>query len=161
MKQNIVEVIVYLLEMTAIRSFESDDRLCDRDLVQQRLEDAGFSDEVVASTFDWLKELIEQKSWCASVGDDDNASRTFRVFSQEEQARISMEVRSFILSLEYSGILDTRMREVVISQLIELDQDVVELIDAKWVILLVMMSGSNDNIKNMRSYLLATMALEV
>jgi len=160
MKQSIVEVIAYLLEMTATHTFEATGSSTDQDFVQQWLEEAGFSEDTVESAFDWLRELIEQRSWCVSSKFDDACdNQTFRVFDPEEQAKISKEVRSFILSLEYAGILDTRMREIVISQLMQLNQHLVELIDAKWVVLLVLMSGSNENIDDIRSYLLATTEL--
>lgn len=161
MKQSIVEVIAYLLEMTA-GTFESTECSHDGDFIQEKLEDAGFSEDVVASTFDWLKELIEKKSWCLSEDKfkDSSCCRTFRVFSSEEKSRIGVDVRGFILSLEYVGILDMKMREVVISQLMQLNQGAVDLIDVKWVVLLVLMSDSNKNVKDMRSYLLASMTLE-
>ena len=160
MKQSIVEVIVYLLEMTATTTFEATDSSCGQHFIQQRLEDAGFNEEVVTQAFDWLRELIEQQSWYVDTKLDDNENRTFRVFSSEERARISMEVRGFILSLEHAGVLDTKMREIVISQLMQLDERVVELIDAKWVVLLALMSNSNKNVKDIRRYLLATMELK-
>jgi len=60
--------------------------------------------------------------------------------------------------LEYAGILDTKMREIVISQLMQLNQRLIDLNDAKWVVFLVLMSKANKNAQEMRSFLLATMA---
>lgn len=166
MKQSIVEVIAYLLEMTALQQIDADS-FTDQMVVGQRLEEAGFTKDIVTSTFDWLRELIEQQCWYADSFSIDmsvakiNAGRTLRIFDLEESVRIGLEVRDFILSLEFVGILDTRMREIVISQLMQLQQKSIELVDAKWVVLLVLMSKSNKNSQDMQNYLLTTMALEV
>jgi len=161
MKQSIVEVIVYLLETAVSQAADAVDPLSDQVIIKQRLEDAGFSREVVISTFDWLKELIEQQCWYAATKIDNTikADKTLRIFDPEEKVRINLEVRNFILSLEYAGILDTKMREIVISQLMQLNHRLIELIDAKWVVLLVLLSKLNRNIQDIRSYFLATATL--
>lgn len=166
MKQNIVEVIAYLLEIAASQSLEQLDYFDDQEAVMQRLEEAGFTNDVVINAFDWLRELIEQQCWYAdsfamAVNANVGTNRTVRIFSLEESTRIGLEVRNFILSLEYAAILDTKMREIVINQLMQLHQKIIELVDAKWVVLLVLMSKSNKNVQDMRNYLLTTMALEV
>lgn len=160
MKQGIVEVIVYLLETSASQTTEVADPLVEQVMIKQRLEDAGFSKEVIIHACDWLKELIEQQCWYAATKRDSDmkVNATLRVFTSEEAARINLEVRNFILSLEYAGILDTKMREIVISQLMQLNHRLLELPDAKWVVLLVLMSKLNKNIQDIRSYFLATMA---
>ena len=162
MKQSIVEVIVYLMEAATSQAEDIEDSFADQAIVKQKLEEAGFARDVVASTFDWLRELIEQQCWYATSLNDVNATenKTIRIFNPEESARINLEVRNFILSLEFNGILDTKMREIVITQLMQLNQRLVEITDAKWVVLLVLMSKANRNIHDIRGYLLATMALE-
>ena len=158
MKYSIVEVIVYLLETANSPVTEVADSLSSQEVMQQRLEDAGFSHKVVSDTFDWLRELIEQQCWYAvtKVDNSANSNKTLRIFDPAEKARIRPEVRGFILSLEYAGILDTQMREIVIGQLMHLNHRFIELTDAKWVVLLVLMSKLNRNIQEMRSYFLAT-----
>ena len=161
MKQSIVEVIVYLMEAATSQAEDIEDSFADQAIVKQKLEEAGFARDVVASTFDWLRELIEQQCWYAtSLNVNATENKTIRIFNPEESARINLEVRNFILSLEFNGILDTKMREIVITQLMQLNQRLVEITDAKWVVLLVLMSKANRNIHDIRGYLLATMALE-
>jgi len=163
MKQSIVEVIVYLMEAATSQAEDIEDSFADQAIVKQKLEEAGFARDVVASTFDWLRELIEQQCWYATslnVNARTAENKTIRIFNPEESARINLEVRNFILSLEFNGILDTKMREIVITQLMQLNQRLVEITDAKWVVLLVLMSKANRNIHDIRGYLLATMALE-
>ena len=159
MKHSIVEVIVYLMEAATSQAEDIEDSFADQAIVKQKLEEAGFARDVVASTFDWLRELIEQQCWYAtSLNVNATENKTIRIFNSEESARINLEVRNFILSLEFNGILDTKMREIVITQLMQLNQRLVEITDAKWVVLLVLMSKANRNIHDIRGYLLATMA---
>lgn len=155
-EQSIVEIIVYLMEVIASSSQTGSDHT----IIKKQLEHAGFSKEIIANAFNWLKQLIEQQSWYTTVPCV-NANRTLRIFNLEEICKISSETRGFILSLEYAGVLDTGMREVVINQLMQLNQSVVNLVDAKWVVLLVLMSKSNRNIQQMRDYLLITTAQDV
>jgi uncharacterized protein Smg (DUF494 family) len=161
MKQNIVEVIAYLLEMANSQTIEAADSLSDMMIIQKRLQDAGFSQKIVTRAFDWLKELIEQQYWYAVTKVDNNkkADKTMRIFTSAEEAHINKEIRGFILSLEYASILDMKMREIVISQLMQLNQRIIELPDAKLVVLLVLMSKLNKNIQTIRSYFLATTTL--
>jgi Smg protein len=154
-QQSIVDIIVYLLEEVVSR--QSD--ISEPKIVKQRLEEAGFAKETIGHAFDWLKELIEQQCWYAASSQV-NPNKTLRIFGSEEICKISLETRSFILSLEYAGVLDTKMREIIISQLMQLNQCLVDLVDAKWVVLLVLMSKSNKNLYEMRNYLLTTMAQE-
>ena len=153
-QQSIVDIIVYLLEAVISRQTEI---VPEPTTVRQSLEEAGFAKETIIRTFDWLKELIEQQCWYAEFPHADT-NRTLRVFSSEEAYKITLEIRGFILSLEYAGILDTKMREIVISQLMQLNQRLINLSDAKWVVFLVLMSKANKSAQEMRSFLLTTMA---
>ena len=156
-QQGIVDILVYLLETVVSQQTEL---ASEPTIVQQKLEEAGFAKETIAHTFDWLKELVEQQCWYETLPNI-NINKTLRIFSSEENHKIDLETRSFILSLEQAGVLDTNMREIVISQLMQLNQRLVEITDAKWVVLLVLMSKSNKSTHEMRNYLLTTTAQEV
>ena len=154
-KQNILEVIAYLLEAPSLKG----ESLLNQTMVKRGLESVGFSKEVVEDTFEWLKSLIEQQCVyvIAKVKAKSSVNKTLRVFSIDEKSKISLEVRSFIFHLEQIDILDTRMREIVIGQLLQLDK-CVSLTDAKWVVLLVLISKLNKDNQEVRNYLLAITA---
>jgi Smg protein len=156
-QENIVDVIVYLLESVVSQQVEL---ASEPAIVMQSLEEAGFARETIGHTFDWLKELLEHQTWYATFPNV-NTNKTLRIFSLEEACRINLEIRGFILSLEYGGVLDTNMREIVISRLMQLDRLPIDLNDAKWVVLLVLMSKASENIREMRNYFLTTMAQKV
>ena len=165
-QQSIVDVIVHLLEAAAsMQAFDPHDSQEQQMVMWHQLEEAGFSREVVANAYDWLRELIEQQCWyvateATEVNQGFKASKTLRIFDQEEQMRLSLPVRNFILSLEYAGVLDTKMREIVISQLLQLNQCSIGLMEAKWVVFLVLGSKFQRKIEELRGFLLVTMPQE-
>ncbi|EKE00825.1 MAG: hypothetical protein ACD_21C00268G0012 [uncultured bacterium] len=155
-QQGIVDILVYLLEAVVSQQI---DIIPEPTSVKQKLEKAGFAKETINYTFDWLKELIEQQYWYESFPNI-NTNKTLHLFSSEEIHKIDAETRGFILSLEYAGVLDTNTREIIINQLMQLNQPTIDLIAAKWVVLLVLMSKTNKSAQEMRDYLLTTMAQE-
>lgn len=146
-EQNILDIIVYLLETTTAQQTNI--------AASQKLEKIGFNKKIIARTFDWLNELMQQQSWYSEFPNV-NTNKTLRIFSLEETCKINLEIRGFILLLEHVGVLDTKMREIVINQLMQLNKRSINLIDAKWVVFFVLISKSN-NTDQMRSYLLTTM----
>jgi Smg protein len=154
---NIVDVIVYLLENILSKQTEI---TAEPTEVRESLEDAGFAKETVLCAFAWLRELIEQQNWYDELSSQ-NINKTIRVFSLDEICKIDLETRNFILSLEHMGILDTKLREIVINQLMQLDSQPVDLFDVKWVVFFVLISKSNKNSKQMHNYILSTMAQKI
>lgn len=159
MKQSVVMVIAYLLERCRLRQKEVEDIFADQEMVKKRLANAGFSAETISQSLDWIYELIEQQKWY-SAGSKEKKSdrRTIRIFDFAEKVRLGVTIQNFILYLENEGILDTKMREIVISQLLQLDQYRIKMSDAKWVVLLVLMSKFNRNVDEIRKYFLAATA---
>jgi Smg protein len=157
MRDSIVDVIVYMLEIVSAEANKAEEKFPGPEVLEQELENAGFSPEAISNTYDWLRELIEKQRWYAEDKAENNLKRnpTIRIFDPVEMTRLSLEVRSFILSLDYAGILDTKMREIVINQLMKLGDRVVELPDVKWVVLMVLMSKLNKNIDQTHNYFLA------
>ena len=63
-----------------------------------------------------------------------------RIYSAKEIARLDLEVRSLLLSLEQNGILDPESRELVIDRVLAIDHPFISVEEIKWVVLLVLMS---------------------
>jgi Smg protein len=66
--------------------------------------------------------------------------RTFRIFSNEECARLEPACRGLLLSLERAGILTPGQREIAIERLLALDTEELDLEQVKWVVLMVLSS---------------------
>ena len=56
----------------------------------------------------------------------------------DELAKLGVDCRGFLLSLEQLGVLNADQRELVLDRALALDQDQVELDDLKWVVLMVL-----------------------
>lgn len=155
-KQNITEVLAFIINGVARHDLVLSP---DHKEIVIKLQQAGFEQEVIYQTFDWLSNLVQQQS---SFTERSTASSALRIFTVEESAKINLPARDFILTLERIGVLDTKVRETVISQLMQLDQHQIDPTDVKWVTMLVLLhqpgKGTLEQVKN---FLLETTAQQV
>ena len=74
----------------------------------------------------------------ALVGVSLRAAPSVRVLATDEAERLDLECRSFLLSLEQAGVLDTTTRELVIDRVMALETRAIDLEQLKWVVLMVL-----------------------
>ncbi|MGH1428275.1 MAG: DUF494 family protein [Arenicella sp.] len=134
MKENLIDILIYLFEHYLADQVDGAVDLDNQRLTGELLE-VGFDRQEIDQAFVWLDELI--------AGLDKSLHgyqpiSSFRVFSQEEKTQIPVAVQSLILRLEQAGIFDLATRELVIDRLMALEFDVVDMDDAKWVIMMVL-----------------------
>ena len=133
MKETILDVLLYLFENYF---YDDPDAVRDRESLQAGLIQAGFSPSEVSKAFDWLDELARLRP---SAGDvPAHALGPVRVYVDEEEARLDVECRGFLMFLEHNGILDSIQRELVVDRVMALDQEEIDLDDLKWVVLKVL-----------------------
>lgn len=136
MKESILDVLLYLFE----HYFASDDLAVSDVLNAQgtplmgELSSAGFSQAEIHKAFDWLDALARQRPVAAAP----SSNGPIRVFHAAELQRLDVDARGFLLYLEQNGVLDADQREWVLDRAMALDQDVLDLDDLKWVVLLVL-----------------------
>lgn len=150
---SVLDVIMCLLEIVMLQPEDSEYIIMKRKLVE-----AGFTNETIAQAFTWLRDLLREH--------DQYTITTFvihpagmRIFSTEEMLKLSRETRGFIYSLEKAKVLDSRTREIVINQLMRLENSQLELLDVKWVVLLILISKKEVNHADIQQYLLTTAAM--
>jgi len=132
MKENVLDLLMYLFENYI---YDEPDAEPDRDSLSESLEQAGFSRGEIDRAFRWLDGLAEQRQL------DDvqlQPAGSIRLFCSEEQRRIEVEARGFLIDLENAGVLDATRRELVLDRLMALDADGIGLEDLKWVVLMVL-----------------------
>jgi len=123
------EILVYLFE-----NCRQADVAYDRESVAKKLSAAGFEDSDISEALHWL----------AGVGHAVNAvslpeSRSsFRVFAPRELTKLDSACRGFLMTLEHSGILDARNRELVIERALAASGDSLSLDQLKLVVLMVL-----------------------
>ncbi len=137
MKENIFDVLIYLFENYAD---EDIDQLPSSDGIKVELVQAGFGKNEVNQAFVWLQSLVEHSSIKPSL------SEAFRIYSKEEQDKLDLECRDFLLYLELNGILTDRTREIVIDRAMAIENQLLSIEEMKWIVLMVLLSQSDDDI---------------
>ena len=137
MKENIFDVLIYLFE----NYLDDDiDLLPDSEGIKTELLQAGFEQSEVNRAFEWLETLTEQNNIKPSI------ASAFRIFCSQEEIKLDMECRNFLLFLEHSGILTATTREVVIDRALAIENENLTLDELKWTVLLVLLSQSDDDV---------------
>ena len=138
MKENILDVLLYLFENCLFEN--DDDHIPDHQSLVVELSQAGFDQTSIEQAFDWLENLTvldENISEETLISQD-----TVRHYTSDELDKLSPKTRGLLMKLEQYGVLDTHSREMVISQLMALGTDTIELDHTKWVILMVLSNYS-------------------
>jgi len=133
MNDNVLDILIYLFE----NYLDSEDiPQPSRDVLREELEHAGFAKNGIERALEWLEGLSTETVPSTELVNQ----RSFRIFSGHEQARLSAEVRGYLLQLETIGILSGSQRELVIDRLLALNAEEIDIEQVKWVVLMVLFS---------------------
>ncbi|MGL4856565.1 DUF494 family protein, partial [Plesiomonas sp.] len=99
---------------------------------------AGFHQDDINKALIWLEKLAELQESDIKPYLLAPAPNTVRIYTQEEENKISLTCRGFLLFLEQIQVLDSDTREMVIDRVMEIESDELDLEDVKWVILMVL-----------------------
>ncbi|MBU6467728.1 MAG: DUF494 domain-containing protein [Betaproteobacteria bacterium] len=103
--------------------------------LQTRLFAAGFNEKEVNLTLDWFDHLDK-----LSVKSDTNQepSGTIRCLHAQEQEKISASIWGFLLFLEQNNIISPTQREWVLSSIMSLDINEIDLERVKLITLMIL-----------------------
>ncbi|AGY91079.1 hypothetical protein SPICUR_00250 [Spiribacter curvatus] len=148
MKENVFEILMYLFEHYFQDAVDIDPN---RAQIEADLRDAGFPDPQILKALAWIDALAESRDLPVSA----LGPSAIRIYTSAETARLDVECRGFMLFLEQAGILTPGSRELVIDQLMDLDDDLIDLDQLKWVVLMVLFSqpGQEEACASMESLL--------
>ena len=133
MKENVLDVLMYLFENYINDDIELD---TDEESLRVELQEAGFAQIEISKAFDWLEGLAKLQDSPDALTPVNTSS--VRVFTSEEQEKLDLESRGFLLFLEQTGVLDNQTREMVIDRVMALEADDIDLEQLKWVVLMVL-----------------------
>ncbi len=139
MKEDVLDVLMYLFEHYMDDDAENEP---DRQDLQARLDEAGFHSAEIDQALGWLDRLVSEEPFAGRLGSE----AAQRVYTFDEQHRLNLEARGFLVFLEQNGLLTTGTRELVIDRVMELDADEIDLYQLKWVVLMVLFNQPDDNI---------------
>jgi Smg protein len=97
----------------------------------------------VERALDWLADLAGERSRAPLPIGAIGGKRTrspLRLYTPVETARLSVECRGLLLSLEEAEILNPTQREVVIDRLLALEVEDLNVEHVRWVVLMVLSS---------------------
>jgi|SRR5579862_3849131 len=144
---SVLEILIYVFDRYMLADGA---RVPQRAHLARDLERAGFAAEQIESALDWLTELAfgHERVFVpqAREGRPDEAqppeaqSEPVRVFTDSEAARLSIECRGFLLTLERTGVLTAVQREIVIDRLLALGTEEPDIEQLRWVVLMVLSS---------------------
>ncbi|VAW88659.1 Protein of unknown function Smg [hydrothermal vent metagenome] len=132
MKENVIDVLMYLFEHYMDSELEV---TADHKSLKNELIAAGFTNNEVDKTFDWLDGLAYLKE---NPEEQFVTHRSIRIFAEQENQKLSLECRGFLIFLEQIQVLDSKNRELVIDRVMALEGNRIELRELKWVILMVL-----------------------
>jgi Smg protein len=71
------------------------------------------------------------------------------VLASQESARLANNAYGFLLFLEQSGVLTSKLREMVINRVMALESDSeVDIEELKWVVMMVLFNSSDEQDEN-------------
>ncbi len=133
MKENVLDVLMYLFENYMNDEIEFD---TDEESLKVELQEAGFQQIEIAKAFDWLEGLANLQDH--PHGHATGNATSLRLYTSEEQDKLDLDSRGFLMFLEQTGVLDHVTREMVIDRVMALDAEDIDLEQLKWVVLMVL-----------------------
>jgi Smg protein len=125
------DILVYLVE-----NYYHAGAYPDSETLSKRLSAAGFDSEEITTALAWLNGLED------GATDSSNSilgsSSGFRIFTDNELARITPEARGFLCFLEDSRIISPALRELIIERIAALDESGIELDKFKLIVLMAL-----------------------
>jgi len=140
MKQNVVDVLMFLFEHYIGDDITEETPESARDQAEIRLEELGFPPIAINMAFDWLEDLAVLQDITELTPLADNS---IRVLNEEEMRLLDREGMSFLLQLEQSGILTPLTRELVLDRVLALDTHV-DIEQLKWIVMIVLFNHPGE-----------------
>ena len=141
MKENVFDVLIYLFENYMD---DSPDTESDPDTIMTELVEAGFDQSKINKAFQWLESLADITG--KKTGPFDTKAISHRIYSDEEQSKLDVECRGFLLFLEQNNILGPENRELVIDRAMAFSDEEIDLEHLKWVVLMVLFSQPDQEL---------------
>ncbi len=136
MKENVLDVLMYLFENYMEEDEDDDSSKQDRTALTVELQQAGFHLSEIEKAIAWLEGLSDLQD--NEPSGNKQHKKSFRVFSEQEKQKLNRECMGFILFMDNIGAFDQHIREIIIDRVMALEAPEIDLEQLKWVILLVL-----------------------
>lgn len=133
MKQTVLDVLIFLFEHYMD---DDNDLSIEEESLRLELRESGFDDHQIGKAFEWLQGLTEQQD--SIPLNEKVASTAIRVYTSQEQSKLDVESRGFLMFLEQIGVLGHHSRELVLDRVMALESSMIDMEQLKWVVLMVL-----------------------
>jgi Smg protein len=124
------DILVYLFE-----NCQQAELAHERERVAKKLSAAGFEEADISEALHWIAGVHTPPAAETALPD---ARSTFRAYAPREMIKLDARCRGFLLTLEQSGVLDARARELVVDRALAAAGDALTLEQLKLVVLMVL-----------------------
>lgn len=133
MKENVMDVLMFLFDnyLTVEEGV-----LADEETLTDELREAGFEVREIDKAFHWLEDLVKVRQ---SVGVYVEQKTSFRVYTLEEEKKLGVGCRGFLLGLEQTGIVDPNSREIILERAMAIETPNIRLSEFKRIVGLIML----------------------
>ncbi len=133
MKQTVLDVLIFLFEHYMD---DDNDISIEEDSLRLELKESGFDDQQIGKAFEWLQGLAAQQD---SIPLNEKVeSNSIRVYTSQEQRKLDVDSRGFLMFLEQIGVLGHHSRELVLDRVMALESSMIDMEQLKWVVLMVL-----------------------
>ena len=153
MKENVLDVLMYLFENYYLDSgyLDSDsldrgldseagaadlESLPDQETLTSELAEAGFARGEISKAFSWLESLSQLRA--GAVTPVSAGRGGMRHYNAAERKKLDAQCRGLLQQMESSGVLDAGARELVIDRVMALEVEEITLEQLKWVMWMVL-----------------------
>lgn len=146
MKPNVLDMLIDLFdfELTQPLPFDA--------YTLEKLEKMGFDQEMIEDAYAKFHETQDTHD---VVNVNEPSLLATRIYTPQEMALLSTDCRNLLLKLEQAGVLTTTTREIIISQMLELDIEQMDIEQLKWLSIIALSSHLDDaTITRLLNYLL-------
>jgi len=130
MKENLLDVLIGLFQNGIDDEVDLD---TEHEAMEAGLLFAGLPAQQIQQAVAWLDHLVARQPVVLPI-----SPQASRIYVGQEQDKLNVECRGFLLFLEQSGVLHPETRELVIDQVMMLDTDEMDLHQLKWIILMAL-----------------------
>lgn len=134
MKETVLDVLMFLLQTYVDGEHEGEGEP-ERDQLNLELLEAGFPQDEINKAFVWLDGLAAQHG---QIAVNAPASKSIRLYHDDEQERMSIECQGYLIYLEQTSVITAATRELIIDRVMALDDEEVDIERLKWVTLMVL-----------------------
>ncbi len=131
------EVLVYLFENYVEANVRPDHGTLTRELSA-----AGFELDDIERAVNWFSTL---ENMAYEAGSETVEPLGWRIYSDEENAKIKGESRGFLMFMEQAGVMLPSQRELVIDRAMALSNTPVGLEEIKWIVLMTLWNQGKAN----------------